>query len=362
MKTLRPIDFLGIFFFVYPFSGYVCLFLAIFLAVNIYKFKIPFIDYLKFILFLIFIIYLCLKNDKDIYLIGILLQILICYLWIKKSNYDYFIKLIIVLLIFINFYCFSFILPSFYILGINQYLYIYNPFTSSIGSSVYVANMMSVCVVLTTILITFTSERRLTNFGFLILVPILIAGMVTGSRTFIIIFASSVILLVFKFIYFEGISRLKKFLFFFGGIIAIIYIFTSGRISDQGLKSSRFKAWSDAIQNYNIMELHSISSLDDIFLVSSFHNIVLDAFYLYQYDSFILLGLYTYFLLKILYLIMISKIDYFKKIILFYALFSSVILCFTSVFWRGDTNAPTIIMFAVVLAASFPKIYRNSAT
>jgi hypothetical protein len=124
---------------------------------------------------------------------------------------------------------------------------------------------------------------------------------------------------------------------------------TDNRLNSDGISSSRFVAWALAWEEYKLVELHEIVSLDEKYLISAFHNIILDAFYLYGERAYFLVLIYCIIIGSLIFSVTSLKSKLELRVAMLITILSSILIAFTSVIWRSDTNQLVILLGMTLL-------------
>jgi len=235
-------------------------------------------------------------------------------------------------------------------MGPNLYLYVFNTFTMSVGSSVYISNLLSVslCLILIQWLTSGANKQKIEIVMYLALT--FAAGFITGSRTFLVILTLVTLVAIAANVK-NNISFMSRFIYpaIFISLTLLVIFGTDNRLNSDGISSSRFVAWALAWEEYKLVELHEIVSLDEKYLISAFHNIILDAFYLYGERAYFLVLIYCIIIGSLIFSVTSLKSKLELRVAMLITILSSILIAFTSVIWRSDTNQLVILLGMTLL-------------
>lgn len=298
----------------------------------------------------------------DLYILHTSVLIFFVVYYGGSMSLDKTITLLDTLLFSYFLYGFIVVTASILVLGPNFYPYIYDVNSGGIGSTVFLSNSMALGFTLYAFRLILTMQGSIRFVTHLYGLSIVIFGIMSGGRTFTIIFLLSLIPIFMKlFSVNKNKPRIPIILRSVVGLccLAILLfvlplLLSGGRLAIEGIESQRFLVWLDVLSNYDILDLDQ-EDLEDQYFISAFHNVVLDSFLIYGRVALILLlpSLLLFIIIAFRSLKLSSPLYLRLHIINTFILSFSLLM--TTVVPRGDVMPIFVILTLVYFLCKLPK-------
>ena len=298
----------------------------------------------------------------DLYILHTSVLIFFVVYYGNSMSFNKIITLFDTLLFSYFLYGFIVVTASTIVLGPNFSPYIYDVNSGGIGSAVFLSNSMALGFIIYTFRLILTMQGPIKFVTHLCGLSIVFFGIMSGGRTFTIIFLLSLIPIFMKLFsanknkpHIPIILRSVLGLCCLAILLFVLPLMLSGsRLGNEGIESQRFVVWLDVMSNYDILDLNQVD-LEGQYFISAFHNVVLDSFLIYGRVALILLLPSLLLFITIAFRSLKLNSFLYLRLHIFNTFILTFTLLMTTVVPRGDVMPIFVILAFVYFLCKLPK-------
>lgn len=297
----------------------------------------------------------------DLYILHTSVLIFFVVYYGGSMSFDKIIRLLDTLLFSYFLYGFIVVTASLLVLGPN-FQYIYDVNSGGLGSKVFLSNSMALGFILYAFRFILTMQGSIKFLTHLCGVSIIFFGIMSGGRTFTIIFLLSLIPICMKlFSADKNKPRRQIILRSVVGLCCLALLsfllpllLSGSRLGVEGIESQRFLVWLDVMSKYDILDLNKVD-LEGQYFISAFHNVVLDSFLIYGRVALILLLPSLLLFITIAFRSLKLNSSSYLRLHIINTLILALTLLATTVVPRGDVMPIFVTLALVYFLCKLPK-------